>query len=402
MEKLKIYAPLYVEKFNCIGGECEDNCCIGWDIDVDQATFRRYHKIKEEPYRSMFNKYIINNKEYVNKDLDYGRIKLNKEKRCPFLDECNYCNIHKKYGHEYLGSVCSQYPRVMNRIDDFYEMSLDLGCPEAARIILSTKERIALKEISYSTDKYTLAGYLETNSEEFKYSSIRYFKEIRDYSLKIVQNRNYDISTRLYILGRFLDNVQETEVNDILIVIKDFNMNKMAEEYEKDDMNYALQVSFLKNIIDELDIINETDSVRFRNFTVEALEGFGIDNNEDIVNNSSKIISMYKRYVDDCITKYDYVLENYLVNFIYNNLFPFSESDYEFDGYILLVVRYSLIRFYLVGRYINSGRESEASMIELIQVFVKAVEHDRNYRSEILDYLKENDFDNIMFAKMLL
>ncbi len=402
MEKLKIYAPSYVEEFNCIGGDCEDNCCIGWDIDVDQATFRRYHKIKEEPYRSMFNKYIINNKEYVNKDLDYGRIKLNKEKRCPFLDECNYCNIHKKYGHEYLGSVCSQYPRVVNRIDDFYEISLDLGCPEAARIILSARDPIYLQEISYKTDKYTLAGYLETKSEEFSNSSIRYFKEIRNYSLKIIQNRNYDISTRLYVLGRFLDELQEVKVDDILKLIKTFNVDKIVEEYEIDYMNYALQVSFLKKIIDELDIINETDSDRFRKLTIKALKGFNISSNEDIVNNSSQIISMYKRYNEECMKEYDYIIENYLVNFILNNLFPFSESDYEFDGYILLVVRYSLIKFYLVGKYIGSGQESEAAIIELLQVFVKAVEHDRNYRSEILDYLKENDFDNIMFAKMLL
>lgn len=191
-------------------------------------------------------------------------------------------------------------------------------------------------------------------------------------------------------------------MDDILKLIKTFNVDKIVEEYEIDYMNYALQVSFLKKIIDELDIINETDSDRFRKLTIKALKGFNISSNEDIVNNSSQIISMYKRYSEECMKEYDYIIENYLVNFILNNLFPFSESDYEFDGYILLVVRYSLIKFYLVGKYIGSGQESEAAIIELLQVFVKAVEHDRNYRSEILDYLKENDFDNIMFAKMLL
>ncbi len=41
-------------------------------------------------------------------------------------------------------------------------------------------------------------------------------------------------------------------------------------------------------------------------------------------------------------------------------------------------------------------------MIEFIQVFIKAVEHDKNYRSEILEYIKENSFDNMEFAKMIL
>ncbi len=61
-----------------------------------------------------------------------------------------------------------------------------------------------------------------------------------------------------------------------------------------------------------------------------------------------------------------------------------------FDGYILLLFRYSLMRFYLVGKYIYNGKDSVEDMVEFIKVFVKAVEHDRNYRSEILEYIKEN------------
>jgi len=30
------------------------------------------------------------------------------------------------------------------------------------------------------------------------------------------------------------------------------------------------------------------------------------------------------------------------------------------------------------------------------------VEHDKNYRSDILEYIKENSYDNMEFAKMLL
>ena len=34
----KIY-PRYFEEFKCIGGKCEDSCCIGWNIDIDKITF---------------------------------------------------------------------------------------------------------------------------------------------------------------------------------------------------------------------------------------------------------------------------------------------------------------------------------------------------------------------------
>ena len=30
--------PDYYEHFACIGGECRHNCCIGWEIDIDEKT----------------------------------------------------------------------------------------------------------------------------------------------------------------------------------------------------------------------------------------------------------------------------------------------------------------------------------------------------------------------------
>ena len=79
-DSIKMIYPEYVENFKCIGGECEDNCCIGWDIDVDKITFKKYHKVKDEPMRKMFQKNVYNSNECSNENLDYGRIKLNKEK----------------------------------------------------------------------------------------------------------------------------------------------------------------------------------------------------------------------------------------------------------------------------------------------------------------------------------
>ena len=45
---------------------------------------------------------------------------------------------------------------------------------------------------------------------------------------------------------------------------------------------------------------------------------------------------------------------------MYNNLFPFSETESIFDGYIMLLTRYSFIKFYLVGKYLyNNGDYKE-------------------------------------------
>lgn len=401
-KSVKIIYPSYIDKFQCIGGKCEDNCCIGWDIDIDKETFKKYHKVKDETMKKMFQKNVHNNKYCTNENLDYGRIKLNKAKRCPFLDDENYCLIQGKFGEDYLSSVCTQFPRVLNKVDDHYEICLDSACPEAARIILSSKEKIDFKESEKSLGKYTMSGVLDTRLSEFKNTPIKYFKEIRNFSIKIIQNRKLNISSRLYVLGDFLNKLEDLEIHKIKEFINKYDIEVESKNYKREHMNYALQVSFFKNVVDSLDIVNETDSDKFKNYTKELLKGYNIKDNDSVIENADEYINAFERYAETYIENNSYIFENYFVNFIYNNLFPFSESDYMFEGYIMLLFRYSLMRFYLVGKYIYNEKDSKEDMIEFIQVFIKAVEHDKNYRSEILEYIKENSFDNMEFAKMIL
>ena len=401
-KNVKMIYPSYIDKFQCIGGKCEDNCCIGWDIDIDKETFKKYHKVTDGVMKKMFQKNVHNNEYCTNTDLDYGRIKLSKTKRCPFLDDENYCLIQGKFGEDYLSSVCTQFPRVINKIDDHYEISIDVACPEAARIIIGSKEKIEFKESKKSLGKYIMSGVFDTRSSEFKGTPIQYFKEIRDFSIKIMQNRNLNISSRLYVLGDFLNELEDIESYEIKEFISKYDIETESKSYKRERMNYALQVSFLKNVIDSLDILNENDSHKFKKYTKELLQGYNIKDNEDVIENKEKYINAFEKYTENYIESNSHIFENYMVNFIYNNLFPFSESDFMFDGYILILFRYSLMRFYLVGKYIYNEKDSVEDMVEFIQVFAKAVEHDKNYRSDILEYIKENSYDNMEFAKMLL
>lgn len=407
MEKVKMILPTYVDKFRCIGGECEDNCCIGWDIDVDKETFKKYHKVKDEEMRRKFQKGVHNNPDCTNERLDYGLIKLNKQRRCPFLDENNFCSVQETLGEDYLGSVCSQYPRVVNKIDDYYEMSIDMGCPEVSRIILRSTEKIGFVETERSLGKYTMAGILDTRHEDFEDTPIKYFKEIRDYSIKIIQNRNLSLSCRLYVLGDFinkLDDESNIDVDNLDNIINNYDIERVAKSYESEKMNYALQVSFLKNLLDTLKFADEPgdDNEKFKVYTAKLLKGLDIEDTENIADIAEKYVKVFEDYTEKYIESNSHIFENYLVNFMYNNLFPFSESDYMFDGYIMLLMRYALMRFYLVGINLHTEHDSTEYIIKFIQVFAKALEHDRAYRSELLVYINENGFDNFEFAKILL
>ena len=404
-KKINLKYPLYFKEFECIGGKCEDSCCIGWDIDIDKQSFRKYHKVDNDEMREMFHKNVHNNPDYTDAEIDYGKIKLNADKRCPFLDQCNYCIIYSKLGEDYLSNVCTHFPRVMNKVDGQFEISLDIACPEAARIILNKEEGIEFAQNDESINKYIISGTIDTKQKEYEDHPLRYFKEIRKFCLDLMKKREYTLNERMYVLGDFLYALEEEceyDCSNVLEFIDNYNIKEVASEYEKNSLNYILQISFFKNVVDSLNILEEIDSEKFKEATRELLQGLDIKDKEDLAENPHKYIDAFELYNEKYIDKYNYIFENYIVNFIYNNLFPFSESDSMFEGYIMLLVRYSFMKFYLAGKYMNNKHESKDDIVKFVQVFSKAIEHDKNYMLEVLDYIIENGYDNMEFAKMLI
>lgn len=404
-KNIKKRYPKYLKEFECIGGKCEDSCCVGWDIDIDKTTFKKYYKVEDKEMKRMFQKNVHNNEDYSNVDVDYGKVKLKSGKRCPFLDEENYCVIYSKLGEEYLSNVCTSFPRIVNKVDGYYEMSLDVSCPEAARILLLKEEGIEFQEGEETIDKHIVSSDIDTKSKKFNNSPVKYFKEIRDLSIKIIKNRKLDLSQRLYILGEFLNTLeQELKQNykNVPRFIKEYDINSIKNNYKKNQSSYVVQMDFFKKMLDLLNVFKSVDSLAFKEDTKEIIDGFKFSKGESKVTDPELYTKAFEDYTKNYINNNSYIFENYLVNFMYNNMFPFSETESIFDGYIMLLIRYSFIRFYLVGKYLNNKQESKEDIVRFIQAFSKIIGHHKTYLVDLLNYMKENKLDNIEFAKTLL
>jgi len=404
-KKLKTRYPRYLKEFECIAGKCKDSCCVGWDVDIDKITFRQYYKVQDKDMKRMFQKNVHNNDNYLSSDVDYGKVKLTSGKRCPFLDEENYCIIYSKLGEEYLSNVCTSFPRIINIVDGCYEMSLDVACPEAARILLLKEEGIEFEEGTETLEKHIVSSDIDTKSKKFNNSPVKYFKEIRDLSIRIIKNRKFDLSQRLYILGEFI-NTLEKEIkhnyNNVPRFIKGYNVNSVSDSYKKNQLSYIAGMDFFKKMVGFLNVPKEVDSLSFKEYTKQIIVEFKFEEEEDLSKHSELYIKAFEDYTENFINNHSYIFENYLVNFIYNNIFPFSETESMFDGYIMLVIRYSFIRFYLVGKYLHNKYDSKENIVEFIQVFSKVIGHHKTFTVDLLNYIKENELDNIEFAKILL
>ncbi len=136
---MKVFAPNYYNKFNCIADKCKHNCCIGWEIDIDDTTYMQYKNIKTN-----FGKKLNDNIVY---DDDCVYFKLADNERCPFLNSNNLCEIILNLGENALCQICNDHPRFKNFYGDRIEIGLGLTCEEVARIIVNENERFELIEI---------------------------------------------------------------------------------------------------------------------------------------------------------------------------------------------------------------------------------------------------------------
>lgn len=396
--------PKYFKEFKCIGGECTDSCCVEWDIDIDKTTFRQYYKVKDADMKKLFEKNIHNNEYCTCDDIDYGQVKLTKDKRCPFLDDKNYCVIHSRLGEEYLSNVCTSFPRITNKVDGLYEFSLDVSCPEAARILLLKEEGIEFEERDESLGKHIVSVEINTKNKN-ALLPVEYFNEMRDMSIKIVQNRNYSIDERLYILGNFIDELENEAQNNydnLGSFIKNYDIEFDKENYSKNTMNYIIQIDFFNKVLGLIDFEKEIESDKFKELTKIVRQAFKLDDFSQVIEEKDFYIDIFEEYNKEVIEKNSYLFENYLVNFIYSNLFPFSEVESIFDGYTMLLIRYEFIKFYLMGLAINGKKQDLMEIVSFIQLFSKVVGHHRNYLLKILRHIKKNELDNINFMGSIL
>ncbi len=124
---MKLVAPSYYKDFKCVGGSCTDNCCIGWEIDIDDKTLSKYKSTK-----GPLGERLKNN---ISED-QTPHFVLNGE-RCPFLNGLGLCDLIIERGEGYLCDICREHPRYYTVLGDTVFGGVGMCCEAAAELILT-------------------------------------------------------------------------------------------------------------------------------------------------------------------------------------------------------------------------------------------------------------------------
>ncbi|MCR5097903.1 MAG: flagellin lysine-N-methylase [Lachnospiraceae bacterium] len=132
IQVLEIY-----KKFHCLGPDCPQSCCMGWQIPVEKETFQRYADLT-----GVYGRHVRSNVA-GKPDLHYVKKQLG---RCPFLNCDRHCQFQDNGETELMPIVCRLYPRESMSFGDLILVTFTLSCPAAARLLIENPGRLSFVE----------------------------------------------------------------------------------------------------------------------------------------------------------------------------------------------------------------------------------------------------------------
>lgn len=117
------------DQFRCIASACPDSCCKEWSVAVDPDAAEAYRSLPGD---------LGDRLRQVLAEEDGDIVMTIENGRCPMWRQDGLCRIQAELGHEALCKTCRDFPRLTHDYGSFQEWGLELSCPEAARLILSS------------------------------------------------------------------------------------------------------------------------------------------------------------------------------------------------------------------------------------------------------------------------
>jgi lysine-N-methylase len=401
--------PEYMRDFSCIGPACEDTCCSGWRIDIDQEAYEAYTHT-DNPNVKPLLQYVQRN-EASTFDGNYAEIRLKPDYSCPFLSEDRLCIVHLNLGEKYLSNLCATFPRLTNIVDEAYEKSATVACPEIARLALLNPKGITFTTIREPIDsRHTITGIVKPGAEKPSRRGRRYFPELREFTIQILQNRTYSLPDRLIILGLFYSKLQDYiasgDIEEIPGCIASYakliESGAIMESLPRFTSSITTQMQLLRRLID-VRLFKGVKSDRYLQCLMATLSGLEYTNESLRDESVDLYMKAYHDYYRPFMAEHEYILENYLVNYTFKNLIPRIRRQDAFADYALLIVNYALIKFHLIGM---AGNYKEAfgtdHVIMLIQSFSKIVEHTGIQFSEVAANLQEPGLSKMELMAVLI
>lgn len=378
----------FFETFECIGSDCPDNCCRDWSIDIDDNTAEIYRNVKGSFGDRLLDSLAENgNKCYI---------RLNPEGKCPLLSKEGLCEVYRELGPDKMSETCKTYPRISWYHGDILFHGLTISCPEVARMVLSHRDSINFSFLEAET------GVIPAPDENWSLFNILINGMIT--SVRIMQNRDLSIFTRMRLLVSFNDMLQsaldadnDEECRILLDAFSDpAQLSILSQEVSESQINlislFTFAVHFYKNI---------------GSFSVSTYVRSYIDHLPKTMAFCNSLLShpLAEDFLDDIsLDSYNIRYEQYAVYY----LTRYYMNAYEKDGNLNKIIAnfiylFCLHRIFAFGIYHKKGER--LSLDDLIPIYTgisRFLEHNSLNPNRLYEIFSDSDMADSTFLFSLI
>lgn len=357
---MKIVTPAYYKDFKCIAGACTDTCCAGWDVDVDEASYKHYKKVK-----GSFGKRL---KSVMVPSEDGGCTFTLNNGRCPFLNDNNLCDLYIELGEDKLCETCAEFPRFINEYGSVREIGIAPSCKTAGELILGYKDELTfdIKDSDEEVSSYN-------DIDPMTYMQLR---QARTIAYNIVSDRDYTIAERAVLLLMFAKDIQhylDRERDELIIGVckryakEDYREHKLDKARDSSAMRPDAYM-YTKHLFDRfkgMEIINTDWNI----YTQEINTFYETCKDAMTFRN---IVNEFNKYYEDNQREYEQILMYYVYRY-------FLDAVYDYN--VLLKMKGAAVGLLALKMmdvadwYLNGKKLEFVRQVDLAHLYSRQYEH---------------------------
>lgn len=389
-------APRYMEHFRCIGTACPENCCTGWTVTIDKASYQQYREVKHEPLAGLIRAGLERTPDGGSKG--YARIRLSPDGACPFLDESRLCRIHGALGEQALSDTCSQYPRMYGLDDEAHQLHATLSCPEAARLALTDPAALDPVQIQLTFANAQLVPLHSRRSRPAADEAdpvLKHAKLIAKAVEGLVRLPTLSAAQSLVQAGLMLRRIARIEARgqagEVALAqamehyLAPQNLAEVPNLLEKLAVSRDAQLAMLFETTQRY-LSAHRGRPSFLALVKDVEDGLQLVQGGQVA--TARLEAALREHWRPLEAAQPQLLKNYLLNDLAKSMFPrrgIQEMEREFMD---LAVRFALIKFFLLGLAAQRGADFGVDdVVRVVYVLVRNIEHNAAFMKTVMDDL---------------
>lgn len=377
--------PDYVADFRCTGPDCRDNCCTGWRVTIDKASYQTYRKLDRQGFPVRLVDHL--QKATPGTQAHYASIRLvDGSHACPLMDD-GWCTLQKHGGEDLLSDTCFSYPRATRRIGNRWEQALSLSCPEAARLALARPDTLTFIGTELRVRQAAAAAAaLPAEAAGFP---AEVADEARTFCFGLMQTTDLPLWQRLVLLGLFCQLLTEAAqsgrpeqvaagIAATTELVASGNIGREFADIAADRRNQARlygQLWSTKNVRVASALQNRVTESIWRGLT----QGDG--RSQVHLDDMAAAYAQGLQGLPAGLADTPFLFDNHLLNDMFRENFPFGMTT-PYAHYLALVARHGIVRFMLAVQA-NDPQADRPGPVDTVQVFCRRFQHDAEFARKV-------------------